>query len=179
LAVPQETFAHPEASLAGSYRLEVQTLTGKKKDEQVVRVAPLGELRAYTISEHEMEQLESGAPVSDLLTIGLCLLSAALTLLATLLSTSLTAVTLPLFFSAFLITSIIGGICTHLGWRGRVRTGELAKRIRARMPSAPGIQQIVVEQVESRALLEVTTAAPQKHPPVDPPKESKETSPPA
>lgn len=47
----------------------------KKTEEQVVRVAPLGELRAYTIWEHELEQLEQGAPVSDLLTIGLCLRS--------------------------------------------------------------------------------------------------------
>src|SRR5947208_3487427 len=35
------------------------TLAAKKKtDEQVVRIAPLGELRAYTISEHELEKLE-------------------------------------------------------------------------------------------------------------------------
>src|SRR5262249_32742650 len=126
---------------------------------------------------HEMEQLESGAPVSDLLTIGLCLLSAALTLLATLLSTSLTAVTLPLFFSAFLITSIIGGICTHLGWRGRGRTGELARRIRPRLPPAPGMKKVVGEQVKSGALVEGTPAAPQSPPPVDPQKESKETPP--
>ena len=34
----------------------------KKIEEQLVRVAPLGELRAYTISEHELEKLEQGAP---------------------------------------------------------------------------------------------------------------------
>ena len=54
----------------------------KKSEEQVVRVAPLGELRAYTISEHELEKLEQGTSVPDLLTIGLCLLSAAVTILA-------------------------------------------------------------------------------------------------
>lgn len=107
-----------------------------------MRVAPLGELRAYTISEHELERLEQGAPVSDLLTIGLCLLSAALTLLAALLSTSLSGTTLTLFFCALLITGLIGLICTFLGWRGRISTKELGRQIRARMPDVPVVQQI-------------------------------------
>jgi hypothetical protein len=70
----------------------------KKPEEQVVRVAPLGELRAYTISEHELEKLEQGAPVSDLLTIGFCLLSIAATILVALLSTSMPDLTMTLFF---------------------------------------------------------------------------------
>lgn len=81
-----------------------------KKKEQLVRVAPLGELRAYTISEHELEKLEQGTPVSHLLTIGLCLLSAALTILVTILSTSLPGQTLTMFFSALLIVGLIGAI---------------------------------------------------------------------
>lgn len=110
-----------------------------------MRVAPLGELRAYTISEHELERLEQGAPVSDLLTIGLCLLSAALTLLATLLSTSLSGTKLTLFFCALLITGLVGVICTLLGCRGRISTKELGRQIRSRMPDAPVVQQVPPE----------------------------------
>jgi hypothetical protein len=117
----------------------------RRSEEQVVRVAPLGELRAYTISEHELEKLEQGTPVSDLLTIGLCLLSAALTILATLLSTPLSGQTLTLFFCALLIFAIGGGICAFLGWRLRASTKELARRIRARMPDVPAVQQLPSE----------------------------------
>jgi hypothetical protein len=113
--------------------------------EQRVRVAPLGELRAYTISEHELEKLEQGSPVSDLLTIGLCLLSAAVTLLATLLSTSLPEQTFLLFFCALLIFGLVGAICTFLGWRWRISTKKLALEIRARMPDAPSIEQVPPE----------------------------------
>lgn len=114
----------------------------RKNDEPRVRIAPLGELRAYTISEQELEKLEQGAPVSDLLTIGLCLLSAALTLLATLLSASLAGQTFVLFFCALLIFGLSGAICTFLGWRLRISTRELAREIRARMPDAPSVQEI-------------------------------------
>jgi hypothetical protein len=114
----------------------------KKTDEQMVRIAPLGELRAYTISEHELEKLEQGAPVSDLLTIGLCLLSADVTVVATLLSTSLPQLTFVLFFCAMLILGIAGAICTFLGWRFRTNLTKLARRIRARMPDVPAVQQV-------------------------------------
>lgn len=118
----------------------------KKSEEPRIRVAPLGELRAYTISEQELEKLEQGAPVSDLLTIGLCLLSAALTLLATLLSTSLPGQTFVLFFCALLIVGLGGAICTFLGWRLRISTRELACEIRARMPDAPSVQEVPLPQ---------------------------------
>jgi hypothetical protein len=105
--------------------------TRRRTDEQVVRVAPLGELRAYTISEHELEKLEQGAPLSYLLTIGLCLLSADVTVLATLLSTSLPEFTSILFFCALLILGLVGTICTFLGWRLRTSTKDLVQQIRA------------------------------------------------
>lgn len=117
----------------------------KRNTEPLFRVAPLGELRAYTISEHELEKLEQGTPISDLLTIGLCLLSAALTLLVTLLSTSLPSQIYTLFFCAFLIVGLGGGICIFPGWRLRTSTKELARQIRARMPEVPSVQQMPPE----------------------------------
>lgn len=133
--------------------------TRKKSDEPRVRVAPLGELRAYTISEQELEKLEQGAPVSDLLTIGLCLLSAAVTLLATLLSTSLPGQTFVLFFCALLIVGLCGVICTFLGWRLRTSTRELAREIRARMPDAPSVQEVPLASPSLPTSPEPPTAA--------------------
>lgn len=113
----------------------------KKSLDPRFRVAPLGEVRAYTILEFELEKLEQGSPVSNLLTIGLCLLSAAVTLLTTLLSTVLPEKSFLLFFCAFLIFGSIGAICTFLGWRLRINTTELARQIRARMPDVPSLEQ--------------------------------------
>lgn len=146
----------------------------KKTAEPLIHIAPLGVFRAYTIWEHELEKLEQGAPVSDLLTIGLCLLSAALTILATLLSTSLAGTTLTLFFCALLITGIIGAICTYLGWRGRIGTRELARQIRARMPAAPVVQQITTDVVIGAlpyhtSLPSGSSSAPLSPPPGQPP----------
>lgn len=117
----------------------------RRNGEQRVRVAPLGELRAYTISEQELEKLEQGSPISNLLTIGLCLLSAAITLLATLLSTALPERIFLLFFCALLIFALIGAICSFLGWRLRISTKELALQIRARMPDTPSIETAAPE----------------------------------
>jgi hypothetical protein len=118
-------------------------LTAKKKmGEPEVRIAPLGEVRAYMIYEHELENLALGTPVSDLLTVGLCLLSAALTILATLLSTTLSDLKFTLFFCALLIFGLAGGICTFLGCRLRTGTTELVREIRARMPDTPSVQPL-------------------------------------
>jgi hypothetical protein len=137
----------------------------KKSDEQMVRIAPLGELRAYTISEHELEQLEQGAPVSDLLTIGLCLLSAALTVLATLLSTPLLQFTFTLFFCALLICGLGGGICTYLGWRMRTSTTKLVQQMRARMSDAPPIQQAAPQQPTGPPPIQSSPSPPAAGPP--------------
>jgi hypothetical protein len=146
-------------------------LTSKKKtEEQLVRIAPLGELRAYTISEHELEKLEQGAPVSDLFTIGLCLLSCAVTILATLLSASLSGTTLTLFFCTLLITGLIGGICTFLGWHGRINTRDLAREIRARLPAVPAVQQVSSAPVTAPPTVQTSSQPPlTEPPPVSPP----------
>ncbi len=112
----------------------------------MVRVAPLGELRAYTISEQELEKPEQGAPLSYLLTIGLCLLSAGVGFLIALLSTSLPDLTFVLFFCTLLILGIAGAVCTFLGWSLRTGTRELARQIRARMPAAPAVRQVLPEE---------------------------------
>jgi hypothetical protein len=85
---------------AGPWREGVALATRKKTEEQVVRVTPPGELRAHTILEHGLDKLEQGGPISDLLTIGRCLLTADVTVLTTPLSTSLPELTFVLFFCA-------------------------------------------------------------------------------
>jgi hypothetical protein len=88
---------------AGPRREGVALAARKKTEEQVVRVAQPGELRGYTISEHELDKLEQGGPISDLLTIGRCLLTVDVTVLTTPLSTSFPDLTFVLFFCALLL----------------------------------------------------------------------------
>lgn len=133
----------------------------------MVRVVPLGELRAYTIWDHELDRFEHGTPVSDLLTIGLCLLSAAVTILATLLSASLPGDKFTLFFCALLIVAISGAVCTFLGWRLRTSTKELVRQIRARMPDAPSVQQVPPESPTGSP--PVQTSSQSTTPPPEPP----------
>lgn len=125
----------------------------KKKDEgrlplPVVRVAPLGELRAFTISEHELDRLSRGTVFSDLLTISYVLLSIAATILVTLLSTSLPQLNFIIFICALLIFTISGGISFIIGWRLRENIQALVSEIKGRMPTPAGIQeQLPMERV--------------------------------
>jgi hypothetical protein len=147
---------------------------GKKKDEgqpppPVVRVAPLGELKAYIVSEHELESLARGAVVSDLLTIGYSLLAAALTLLATMLSTTLPQLQFVLFFCALLIFTIAGGICLFIGYRTRESVKALVNAIRNRMPPPQAIRAFVVQdgiQITEQASVRPSTPP---SPPATPP----------
>ena len=127
----------------------------RKKDDglpaqPVVRVAPLGELKAYTVSEHELDRLARGAAVSDLLTIGYALLSVGATLVVTLLSTTLGQVQLLLFFSSFLIFTIAGVICLIIGYKTRESIQALLRDVKSRMPPPAIRQSLVLERIEIR-----------------------------
>ena len=129
----------------------------KKKPTQlplppVVRVAPLGELKAYTISEHELDRLERGSAVSDLLTIGYCLFSAAATIAAALFSAPMPDLTFILFVCSLIIFTLSGFICTLIGWKTKISAGELVKQIKGRMPGPPSIQEVETEKTGSSSL---------------------------
>jgi hypothetical protein len=107
-----------------------------------VRVAPLGELRVYVISEEELNELEIGSPASLHLNFSLALLASGLSFLATLLTADITA---PRTFAVFVILSavfLVGGAFLFANWfRLRRSSKGLAQRIRDRMPPAPGIPE--------------------------------------
>jgi len=107
----------------------------------VIRVAPLGELKAYTVYEHELDTLARGAPGSTLLNFSYALIPVAITLLVTLLSTTVSATVLILFVCAFLIFLLAGIICLVLGWQTGWSNQGLINSIKNRMPPPPAIQQ--------------------------------------
>ncbi len=107
--------------------------------QPVIRVAPLGALNAYTVYEHELETLAQGSPAALYLNFALALLPAALGIIVTLRSSTMTDLNFMLFTSASITFTIAGVICLTLWWRMHVSVRTLVQEIKKRMPRQ-GIQ---------------------------------------
>lgn len=68
-----------------------------------------------------------GSSVSDLQTIGYCLLSIAVTLAATIFSATLTGRAFDVFVMSLIGTGLGGAICTWMGWKLRRPVSDLVK----------------------------------------------------
>jgi hypothetical protein len=106
----------------------------------VLRVAPLGEVRAYTVSEEELHELARGGNVSLSLNFGISLISVFATVAATFLSVELAGKLFAGFFSAGLITLILGVYFLLKGIREYRSTSVLVKSIKDRLPPL-GVQE--------------------------------------
>src|SRR4051794_22672222 len=90
-----------------------------------VRVAPLGELRVWTVYEHELDRLAEASPASIMLNFAPFFLGAALSLLMTLLTTTLVDRTYYTFLILCVIGLIAGVVLLVLWWRMYESTREL------------------------------------------------------
>jgi hypothetical protein len=107
-----------------------------------IRVAPLGELRAYVISEDELNELEQGSPASQHLNFSLALLASGLSFLATLLTTSIQSTRTFVVFVVLTVVFLLVGTILFSNWFRLRRTSKgLAQRIRERMPPVAGIRE--------------------------------------
>ncbi len=107
--------------------------------QPVIRVAPLGELNAYTVYEHELETLALGSPAGLFLNFALALLPTALGIIVTLRSGAMTDLNFTIFTSAAIIFIVAGVICLTLWWRMHRSVRTLVEEIKRRMPPQ-GIQ---------------------------------------
>lgn len=108
----------------------------------VIRVAPLGELKIWPVTEEELLQLEQGSPAELYLNFALSLLSVGASFLATLLATTIESVRVFIVFVIICVASVIAGVVLlALWWRGRWQIARLIDRIRARMPPPPGVPE--------------------------------------
>ena len=107
-----------------------------------MRVAPLGELRVYEISEAELEKLESGPPGQLHLNFALAMLPAALTILITLQTIDVKPDRLYYTYLIAFGLLAIQGMVSLVRWfvSGGPRV-QLIDEIRARMPETPGITE--------------------------------------
>lgn len=108
----------------------------------VIRYAPLGELRVYTVHEHELEVLAQGSPASIYLNFALALLPVAITLFVALITTPVPPGYLYQAFVCVCAMTLIAGIVLLVLW-SRQRSGAkaLIQQIKNRMPPPEGIQE--------------------------------------
>ena len=115
---------------------------GKRKEEHrvapVLRVAPLGELRVYTITEDELDALGRGSPGSVYLNFALALIPVAIAFLITILSTDIPSQEGKIFFIASCVLFFLAGaICSALARVHHTSARALVERIKSRMPPEP------------------------------------------
>ncbi len=131
----------------------------------VVRVAPLGELNAYTVYEHELDTLAKGSTGSILLNLSFALLPFAGALLITLMTTTIASDRLYLvFLCTCIICFIAGAICLLIGWLSHVSTVALAQEIKNRMPQPRGRQEAATAPILPAQTGVAPPAAPPKSP---------------
>jgi nucleoside recognition membrane protein YjiH len=107
-----------------------------------IRVAPLGELRVYIISEEELNEFEQGSPTSLYLNFALALLASGFSFLAALLATNFASVKTFTVFVVLTVLFLLVGVILFANWYRIHRSSKsLARRIRDRMPPAPGIPE--------------------------------------
>ena len=100
-----------------------------------VRVAPLGELNAYVVYEHELDILAHGSPGSNLLNISYALLPFAGAFVIALLGTDIPS---DRVFAVFVLTALVSGVagalCLVLGVISYRSNRVLVDEIKNRMP---------------------------------------------
>lgn len=109
----------------------------KRNIDPIIRVAPLGELRIYAVSEEELDRLSQGGPASILLNFALALLPMSAGLYVTL-AAGVERHGIYIFCFAT-IAAIAGLICMGVWWPSRRQTSLLLQRFKSRMEPPEGI----------------------------------------
>jgi hypothetical protein len=107
-----------------------------------IRIAPLGELRLWIISEQELNEAEQGSPSSLYLNFALLLIGSGVSFFVTLLVTEIPSVRTFTVIVVLTVVFLLVGILLFAIWYRKHRTTRsLAQRIRERMPPPPGIPE--------------------------------------
>ncbi len=101
-----------------------------------INLAPLGELNAYIVYEHELDEIARGSPVALYLNFAIALIGIGASFLIALLTTSFTEnlVRSVVFCIICVATLILGVLYGILWYRDHTSTGDVIERIKRRMP---------------------------------------------
>jgi hypothetical protein len=107
-----------------------------------VRVAPLGELNAYTVHEHELDIIAAGSPATLAFNVAVALISVGVSFVITLSTTTIASNRL---FYSYLIVCIncliVGFVLLAYWWKSRTSVLIIVSRIKSRMPVPTPIQE--------------------------------------
>jgi hypothetical protein len=107
-----------------------------------VRVAPLGELNAYTVHEHELDIIAAGSPASLAFNVAIALISIGISFVITLTTTTITSNRL---FYSYLIVCIncliFGFVLIGYWWKSRTSVLIIVSKIKNRMSPPTPIQE--------------------------------------
>ena len=139
-------------------------MSAKKKDDlhqvaPVLRVAPLGELKVYTVTEEELDTVGRGSPGSIYLNFAIGLLPLGFSFLITLLTTKIEAtITLVFFVCACIVCFLAGVLCSCLAFHYHFSKAAVIDKIKNRMPPPPPMMQ------EAKAIDEAPQPPPSTNP---------------
>ena len=117
--------------------------TSEPKITPVIRVAPLGELKVFLITESELDELKRGSAASLAFNLFVFFFPIALSLLVTLLTTEIPSQRRWAMFAIFFSVSVVAAFVSLVTWLyQKRRSGDLAESIRNRMGPLQAIQEL-------------------------------------
>ena len=124
-------------------------MTTKKSNEQTqqlspVRIAPLGELTAYTVHEHELDVIAAGSPATLAFNLAVALIPVGVTFIITLTTTTISSDRL---FYSYLIVCVncwlVGSIALIYWLRTKNAVDLTVAKIKSRLVVTPAIQEAI------------------------------------
>lgn len=107
-----------------------------------VRVAPLGELTAYTVHEHELDVIAAGSPATLAFNFAVALISIGITFALTLTTTTITPDRLFYGYLIACINSLLVGVILFVYWlKTRSSVTVTVMKIKNRLVVSPPIPE--------------------------------------
>lgn len=111
-----------------------------------VRIAPLGELNAYTVHEHELDIIAAGSPASLAFNVAVALISIGFSFVITLTTTTITSNRLLYSYLIICINIlIVGFVLIGYWWKSRTSVLIIVSKIKNRMSPPTPIQEQLSE----------------------------------
>lgn len=107
-----------------------------------VRIAPLGELTAYTVHEHELDVIAAGSPATLAFNFAVALISIGVSFILTLSTTTISSNRLFYSYLIVCINCLLVGMIMFIYWlRTRSSVNITVAKIKSRLVVSPPIQE--------------------------------------
>ena len=128
-------------------RGSIEPMTTRKNSDRTqqlspVRVAPLGELNAYTVHEHELDIIAAGSPATLAFNFAIALISIGMAFVLTLTTTIIASDRLFYGYLIVCINCLLVGVIMFMYWlKTRSSVNITVMKIKSRLVVSPPIQE--------------------------------------